>query len=246
MAEPPAAPTTKAPFRIWLPLGVIAAVGVGLTAFYVTRPSARPAPRDLAQEARADLEQRHFRPLSASLEATLADANYEPIPTQTSNLLLQSAPDFSLPDIEGNEWSLATHLQQGPVLLVFYFGYHCNHCVSQLFALDKDLAKFRELGVQVAAISADPPELTRERYHKYGVFGFPVLSDPDNKVARLYETYLPHPTPGQEGDALHGTFVIARGGKIVWVNRGDAPFTENQTLLYEVARAERRFAGKRR
>src|SRR5581483_2280836 len=173
----------------------------------VARGTAAPAPppvQDLARAARADLERRNFRPLSASLHALLADPNYAPIPTQTSALLLQPAPDFTLPDLHGQDWSLAQRLKAGPIVLVFYYGYHCDHCVSQLFALDKDLARFHELGAQVVAVSADPPELTRQRSKKYGAFGFPVLSDRGNQVARKYETYLPNPAADQEGDLLHG------------------------------------------
>ena len=230
---------------IWAPLGVIALVVLSLGAFYAYRHFAAPiaaAPpvRDLAQEARIDLEQRHFRPLSASLAALLADKTYEPIPTQAHGLLLQPAPDFTLADVDGKEWSLAEHRKAGPVVIVFYFGYHCNHCVSQLFGIDADIEKFRELGVTVVAISADAPELTRQRFKRYGPFKFPVLSDPSNKVAQAYETFVPNPKAGEEGDLLHGTFVISGQGKIVWSNRGDSPFTENRTLLHEVARVEGR------
>jgi hypothetical protein len=101
---------------IWTPLVVIGLVAVGLAGFYIYRHSAAavvvpPVKRDLAQEAREDLERRNFRPLSASLEGLLADPNYEPIPTQASALLLQQAPDFTLLDANGKEWSLARQLK---------------------------------------------------------------------------------------------------------------------------------------
>jgi peroxiredoxin len=228
-------------FRILAPLFVIGVVASGLAGVYFYRyTTASPQKQDLAQEAREDLERRNFRPLSAPLEALLADSKYQPLPTQAHPLLLQPAPDFTLLDVDGREWSLTQRLPEGPVVLVFYFGYHCNHCVSQLFALDKDLAKFRELGAQVVAVSADPAELTRKRFGKYGAFGFPVLSDPGNKVAEKYETYITNPNAGQEGDLLHGTFVISRQSKVMWANRGEGPFTENRTLLHELARVEGR------
>ncbi len=191
--------------RILAPLGVIGLIAVSLAAFYAYRhvTAVVPAPppiRDLAKEAKEDLDRRNFRPLSAPLAALLADAKYEPIPTQAHKLLLQAAPDFTLPDVTGKEFSLAKELNDGPVVLVFYYGYHCNHCVSQLFALDKDLAKFRELGVRVVAISADPAELTRERFKQYGAFGFPVLADRGNKIAEKYETFVASAKPGQEGE----------------------------------------------
>lgn len=235
--------------RILAPLLVIGLIAVSLAAFYVYRhvTATVPAPpqkRDLAQEARDDLESRNFRPLSAPLAGLLADAKYESIPTQAHALLLQPAPDFTLLDVNGVAFSLTKELKDGPIVLVFYYGYHCNHCVSQLFALDKDLAKFRELGVKVIAVSADSAELTRARFKQYGAFGFPVLADPGNKVAEKYETYVPSAKAGQEGDLLHGTFVISRRGKVVWTNRGDSPFTENRTLLVESARAEGRLPTK--
>ncbi len=34
----------------------------------------------------------------------------------------EQAPTFGLPDQQGNTWNLIQHLQQGPVVLVFYRG----------------------------------------------------------------------------------------------------------------------------
>jgi peroxiredoxin len=194
--------------------------------------------RDLAAEARADLERRAFRPLSGPLETLLSDPTYQPVPTQAHPLLGQPAPDFTLPDAHDKPWKLSQALGDGPVVLVFYYGYYCNHCVSQLFALDKDLEKFHEMGAQIVAISSDSTELTRKRFQEYGPFAFPVLSDRDNKVAEKYGTYAADPKGG-EANRMHGTFVIDRRGHVVWTNRGDSPFTENRTLLLELRRSER-------
>ena len=194
---------------------------------------------DLAQEAADDLEKRGFKPLSEPLERLLNDAAYKPIPTQVHPLLGQSAPDFTLNDVTDLPWRLSEQRAHGPVVLVFYFGYNCNHCVSQLFGLHKDVDRFRELGARIAAVSADPPDLTRQRFARYGAFAFPVLSDAGNKVAQSYGVYRPK-TATRDDDLLHGTFVISREGKVVWANTGDEPFTEDQTLLIELARCEGR------
>ncbi len=238
-------PQTASGRAVWGPLAVIgvALVGSLLTALYLRDQPTGPRAddRDLAREAKQDLERRNFRPLSGPLEALLSDLQYKPIPTQAHPLLGQPAPDFNLPDTDGRAWALSEKVKEGPVVLVFYYGYHCNHCVSQLFGLHKDIAHFRELGAAVVAVSADPPELTRERYKKYGAFAFPVLSDAGNKVAQTYGTFAPSKKQGEDGDLLHGTFVIDRRGRIVWTNRGDEPFTENRTLLVELARCEDRW-----
>lgn len=249
----PAAPIAKSEtkrwsLRVWAPFLAILLIAGGLTGVYAYRHGAAkqtpPPERDLAQEARAELERQNFRPLSAPLAELLADVKHETVPTQAHSLLLLPAPDFILRDVEGKEWSLTDQLKDGPLVLVFYYGYHCDHCVSQLFALDKDIEKFRELGAKVVAVSADPVETTRARFKKYGPFKFPVLADPGNKVAEKYEVFTPNREPGKEGDLLHGTFVISRQGKIVWTNRGDSPFTEHRTLLVEAARVEGRLLGK--
>src|SRR5258706_4908681 len=41
-------------------------------------------------------------------------------------------------------WRLAERTGHGPIVLVFYYGYHCNHCVGQLFALHDDMQKRSE------------------------------------------------------------------------------------------------------
>jgi peroxiredoxin len=225
---------------------VLLLIGVaflGLAAQRTLYPAA-PAKQDLnlAREAQADLDRRGYRPLSEPLDRLLHDSAYQPVPTQVHPLLGQPAPEFNLETVEGLPWRLSEQLKTGPVVLVFYYGYHCNHCVSQLFGLHKDIGKFRELGASVVAVSADPPELTRKRFVEYGPFAFPVVSDPENRVAEAYGVYRRRPdTP--KGELLHGTFLITRRGKVAWANSGDEPFTENQTLLIELARSEGRLPG---
>jgi peroxiredoxin len=201
------------------------------------RPDADPPPKDLAHEATIDLERRNYSPLSVPLDALLADNTYKSIPTQAHPLLGMAAPEFSLLKTDNTPVSLAESLKKGPVVLVFYYGYHCDHCVSQLFALNKDIEKFRAMGATVLAISADPVEETQERFRMYGAFDFSVLSDPSNSVATQYGTYMPAVKAGEDGNLMHGTFVIDKKGHVVWANRGDGPFTENRTILVELSNA---------
>jgi peroxiredoxin len=194
---------------------------------------------DVAREAREFLRSQNVQPLSAPLEQLLADPYGERIPTQAHPLIGQLAPDFELIDCNKNVWHLRDRLDRGPVVLTFYFGYHCNHCVGQLFALHDDHAKFRELGANVVAVSADPPELTRQRFRQYGEFAFPVVADPGNAVAQKFGVYRPA-TPTAREDLLHATFVIGRDGRVCWAYCGNDPFTGNLTLLSELARSEGR------
>ena len=219
-------------------VAVLLAAGTALLAWAAFRAAApAAAPLDLARGAEADLEKRGFKPLSGDLRAILADKGYKPIATQVHPLLGQAAPGFSLEDVDGKPWTMKER-KPGPLVLVFYYGYNCDHCVSQLFAMDKDLARFSELGAEVVAVSGDPSSLTRQRYAKYGRFGFPVLSDPGHEVAALYGAYK----KGKDGEGVqsHATLIVGRDGKVAWANRGDEPFTEDRTLLAEIARLEKR------
>src|SRR5271155_3517801 len=51
------------------------------------------------------------------------------IPTHNHSLLGRPAPDFELADLEGKVWSLKKSFGCAPVVLIFYYGFHCDHCV---------------------------------------------------------------------------------------------------------------------
>lgn len=150
---------------------------------------------NVAAEARRFLREKNVRPLSEDLQAILTSSAQGSLPTQVHPLLGRTAPDFTLKDDRGEATTLRRCLESGPVVLVFYYGYHCNHCVGQLFAVNDDLAKFRELDATVIATSADPVEETQTRYAEYGRFGFTVLSDPGNQVAAQYGVFKPPVAP---------------------------------------------------
>jgi peroxiredoxin len=196
----------------------------------------------LAEEVRAYLHERGVRPLSDPLQKLLSDAAGGAVPTRPHPLLGKQAPDFELEDPHGGTHTLRSFLDRGPVVLVFYYGYYCNHCVSQLFALDKDWQYFHELGAEVVALSPDPPADTRQRFRRYGEFKFPVLSDPKNAVAERYGVFQPA-RPGQPENLDHATFVLDREGVVRWAQFGDEPFTDDRALLLEVARLTRPHAG---
>lgn len=185
-------------------------------------------------DARAYLEKVGTKKLSEGLVEILADRNVTPVPTMPHPLLNQMAPDFTLLDVEGKSQSLSTIRGEGPVVVVFYYGYGCSHCVAQLFGLNDDLRHFDELGVPIVAISTDLPEQTAEKYKEYGKFNFPVLSDPDNTVAQQYGNYTPA-TAGKGEVQLHGTFLISPEGQVLWANTGNQPFLDNRSLLLRMA-----------
>jgi peroxiredoxin len=200
---------------------------------------------NLAEDARTYLRSAKPAAFPQPLAELLADQNFIPAATERHDLLEQAAPDFRLADDAGRIVSLSQQLERGPVVVVFYYGYWCSHCVAQLFGLNEDIQSFRALGAQVIAISADPPEQTAERFAQYGRFDFPVLSDIDNRVAEQYDVF----TPADEEDSAdqrHGTFLIGEDGRVLWCQTGYQPFLDNQSLLHLISTERDRSVGSKR
>jgi peroxiredoxin Q/BCP len=97
------------------------------------------------------------------------------------------APDFSLPDQNGNIVSLADGIQKKLwQMIYFYPKADTPGCTTQACGL-RDIAG--DIGdTVVVGISPDKPEKQKRFDDKYGL-GFPLLSDPDHAVADAFEVW---------------------------------------------------------
>ncbi len=67
---------------------------------------------------------------------------------------------------------------------------------------------------------------------RFGSFQIPLLSDSDHAVALSYGVWKPFPGGTRDdGEALHGTFIVDREGTVRWVHAGDRPFADVDALL---------------
>ena len=192
---------------------------------------------NVRKDAEAYLHVVQKQNLTQGLSEILSDSAFRPAASQEHPLLNQTAPEFALPDDAGKTQSLTTLGKDRPVLVVFYLGYGCSHCVAQLIALEKDLHYFRELDADVVAISSDQPSHTAERFQEYGRFHFPVLADVSKTVAQAWNVYQPESGDQPEFNK-HGTFIVDRTGRVVWAGMGAEPFIDNKSLLHIIARAQ--------
>lgn len=104
-----------------------------------------------------------------------------------------SAPDFALPGTDGRTWTLADVRGPRATLIVFI----CNHCPYVKAVVDRlvrDAHALMDIGVGVAAISAnDPvqyPDDSFENMQRFAAehgFRFPYLFDESQAVARAYD-----------------------------------------------------------
>jgi peroxiredoxin Q/BCP len=126
------------------------------------------------------------------------------------------APDFTLPDKDGNMVRLADELKDhSSVVLVFYYEGTCDACQEQLAGLEKDRAAYERKGAQLIALAVQSQEgaaytaqVTKAQY--------PILADAQHTVAEQYGVFdLPIADVGRS--ALPSTFIIEQNGKIVWL-----------------------------
>ena len=189
------------------------------------------------KDAEAYLNVVQSHKLTEGLAVVLADSSFKPVESQSLSLLNQTAPEFALPDVNGLEQKLSELGKGRPVVVVFYLGYGCSHCVAQLLALDKDLHYFSELDADIVAISSDSSEHTAEKYKEYGEFHFPVLADVGYAVSQKWGVYQPE-TDEKSEFMYHGTFIVDSNGKVIWGAQGKEPFLDNKTLLHVLAKSQ--------
>ena len=118
-------------------------------------------------------------------------------------------PDFELPAQDGRPVRLSEELRRGPVVLFFYPRAMTAGCTKESCHFRDLEAEFAAVGASRLGISADPIDRQRQFSEKHG-FDFPLLSDPDRVVARMYGVKRPGPLFNRRA-----TFVIDTDGRLL-------------------------------
>ena len=123
------------------------------------------------------------------------------------------APDFTLPDADGNQVSLAK-LRGQRVIVYFYPAAMTPGCTKEACDFTAALPDLTAEGVTVLGISPDPPaKLAKFRDKEH--LAFPLLSDPDKSVHRAYGAYGEKTNYGKTiMGVIRSTFVIGADGNI--------------------------------
>jgi len=140
---------------------------------------------------------------------------------------------WELTDGQGKQHSLDDYAGR-PVIVIFYLGKGCAHCIEQLSIFAPQTDRFRAAEIDLIAISTDHVGGLRETVQQNKAsspFPFPLVSDASLKVFRQYRAY-----DDFEDQPLHGTFLIDRQGLVRWQDISHEPFTEVEFLLTESQR----------
>jgi thioredoxin-dependent peroxiredoxin len=117
------------------------------------------------------------------------------------------APDFALPDGDGNTWRLADHRGR-VVVLLFYPGDETPICTKQMCSVRDRWEDYSATGAEVVGISGNTVE-SHKNFAEHHNLPLRLLADPDGAVSKLYGAVSILP-----GRTARSVFVIDAGGTI--------------------------------
>ncbi|WP_427172630.1 thioredoxin-dependent thiol peroxidase [Arthrobacter sp. 92] len=123
------------------------------------------------------------------------------------------APDFSLPDAEGKQVSLADYRGKN-VIVYFYPKAATPGCTTEACDFRDSLESFHGSGYEVLGVSPDGPEALA---HFTGDFAltFPLLADEDHAVALAYGAWGEKLVNGEVTEGIvRSTVVLDPEGKV--------------------------------
>jgi peroxiredoxin Q/BCP len=150
--------------------------------------------------------------------------------TQTAPAAGQTAPDFSLPSMEGGLVSLKDYKGKW-VVLYFYPKDFTSGCTLEAHNFERDLTKYQSQNAIIIGVSADTVKSHKDFCTKEGL-NFKLLADPELKTITKYGS-----AAERNGSkmAARNTFLIDPDGKIARVYLAVRPAAHSEEILKDLA-----------
>jgi peroxiredoxin len=138
-----------------------------------------------------------------------------------------SAPTFTatLGTSDHEDFDLADHLGDGPVVLAFFPGAFTPPCRNEMVAFQNHLDDIEEAGGTLLGISADSPFSQGAFREEHGL-EFDLVSDMDGDTIREYGLEMDIPDLGLHGISNRAVFVLDGDGTVVYSWVADDPTNE--------------------
>jgi peroxiredoxin Q/BCP len=141
-----------------------------------------------------------------------------------------SAPDFELPDQDGNPVSLAG-LRGKRVVLYFYPKADTPGCTTQACGIRDHAADYEAANAVVLGVSPDPVKKVK-RFHDKFDMNFTLLADEDHEIAEAYGVWAEKSMYGKKyWGNLRATFLIDEAGVVRHVIPKASPKTHDDEVL---------------
>lgn len=151
-----------------------------------------------------------------------------------------TAPEFILPNEDGEETSLTQILQSGPIILYFYPADFTPGCTKEACAIRDIHDDILSVGLRVVGISPQDGD-SHSRFKDEHDLPFTLLSDPDKVAIKMYDV------DGPLGIGVRrATYLVTQGMKIQAAMQADfrierhKEFIEKAIILRETAGMKRR------
>jgi peroxiredoxin Q/BCP len=141
-----------------------------------------------------------------------------------------TAPDFTLPDQDGEPVSLSD-FRGRPVVLYFYPKADTPGCTVQACGVRDHLPDYTAAGVRVLGVSPDPVKRVK-KFHDGQNLNFTLLADSDHAVCDAYGVWGEKSMYGKTyWGAARATFIIDGEGVIRHVIPKASPKTHDDEVL---------------
>ncbi|SNU07160.1 peroxiredoxin Q/BCP [Lachnospiraceae bacterium] len=141
------------------------------------------------------------------------------------------APDFNLPDQNGDFHKLSDYLGQ-KVILYFYPKDSTPGCTKQACSFGELMPQFKEKGAVILGVSKDSVASHKRFEEKYGL-PFTLLSDTERVVIEAYDVWKEKKNYGKVSmGVVRSTYLIDETGVIVKAF-GNVKAAENPSQMLE-------------
>ncbi len=130
------------------------------------------------------------------------------------------APDFTL-FVRPREFVSLHDYAGRPVVLLFFPLAFSPTCTEEIGAAAEDYTLYESLGAEIIGISVDSP-FVNQRFAAACNARFPIVSDFDREVARLYAVTADD-FYGLKGVPHRAAFVVARDGRLAFAWESENP-----------------------
>jgi peroxiredoxin len=149
------------------------------------------------------------------------------------------APEFTLPDPDGNPVSSKVLLAKGPLVVTFYRGAWCPFCNFDLSALEEARSEIESRGATLVAISQQTAPNSRKSQRQNGL-GFPILGDHGGEIAAQFGVRWTLPDYLREVQKALGADLTQFNGEDSWTLPMPARYViaQDGTIAYAEVNAD--------
>ncbi|TWU15623.1 multicopper oxidase domain-containing protein [Allorhodopirellula heiligendammensis] len=135
------------------------------------------------------------------------------------------APDWSLPNVAGDQTSIEDLAGEQATVIVFLQAQSCSACNEQMQMFKNRAADFAGKKANIVFVA---PQMKEASFPETG-FPLPVVFDHELSVFEQYKAYVP-----VHQSVLHGAFILDAEHRVRWREISDKPMFDVELLLHEI------------